>query len=124
HRKVRLLDQAITVKPGREAHIEKVSIYAEVTLPRFHADGCDPRGVCDDLTEVDAHIRGGAMQPDIARKKSEPTRHPDVEVPTIVVRDRGWRRLLRSVIRYRSGEKNWCGEQDRREKDLINKAAD
>src|SRR5205085_4350949 len=106
--KVRLLDQPITVDPGREAHIEEVSINTEATLSRFRTDAGDPSDVGNDLTEVYVHIRCDSVQSDIARNKSYPAWHADIEVPMIVVRDRGRRHRLRLQFHRPGGEDRSC----------------
>src|SRR5207249_9416016 len=76
--------------------------------------------VSNNLIETDIHIRSDAMQPDIAGNTSQPTRHPEIEVPGFALCDRGRRRhFFRNVVRLRSGEQNWRREEDRREKEFI-----
>ena len=103
--KVRLLYQPITIDPFREAHIEDVSMNTEAALPRVGAERPDPRDVGEDLTEINVHIRGETMQPDVARKKRHPGCQCNIKVPLIVSRGRGRCHRLRLQF-HRPGGKD------------------
>src|SRR6476660_415587 len=109
HRKVCLFIQPFTIDSLREAHIEKIAINTPTALPHVSADTRNPGEVCEKIIEeADLRMRAHAMQPDIALNKGEPARHRDIEVPMIVVGDRGWRRRLRLQFHRPGGKDRSC----------------
>src|SRR4029077_4462188 len=107
HRKVCLFNQTVTVNPLGKTHIEKIAINTPTALPHVSADTRNPGEVCEEIIEeADVRMRAHAMQPDIALNKGEPAWHPDIEVPMIVVRDRGRRRHRLRLQFQRPGGKN------------------
>src|SRR5207244_13496582 len=106
--KIPLLDQPITVDSGRETHVEKISVTTEAPFSRFRADAGDPSGVGNDLTKAHVYIRGNAVQPDIAGNESYPAWHADIEIPMIVIRDRGRRHRLRLQFHRPGGKDRSC----------------
>src|SRR5207247_1754325 len=110
---------------SRKVHIDEVAIDAEAALPHLGAQRHKGIDMLNNLTKPDVHMRIDSLQADRARKTSQPTGRSQIEVP-LVVRG-GWRRrecFLRSVVRFRSGEKNWRGKEDGCDYEAINDSAD
>src|SRR5262249_36559059 len=101
-----------------EAHIEQISIDAEAALSRLRADRHETNDVSDELIEAKIHMRIDPLQPDRARKPSDPAGGPDIEVPGFARGDVGRRRHLLRLDFQRSGlhrtdncEKRACEEK-------------
>src|SRR5207249_3719307 len=94
-------DQATRIDGIREAQIEDICIDAEAVISRVRAKRRDALNVSNNLIETDIHIRSDAMQTDIAGNTSQPTRHPEIEVPGFALCDRGRRYFLRFEV-YRT----------------------
>src|SRR5206468_4756576 len=76
----------------REAQIEDICIDAEAVGSHVRAERCEALSVSNDFIETDVYIRIDSLQTNLAGNTSQPTRHPEIEVPGCALCDRGRRR--------------------------------